>query len=98
MSSAAASKLFAERLARLRFLPDTALRLGRPLLVGSEDGGVEVCEDWEEEAVSWVPVFSYAEITEPLFLLFIAWPKVTLASGFCTWGWGCEACDSTVIT
>ena len=27
-------------------------------------------EDWEEEIVSWVLVLSYAEITEPLFLLF----------------------------
>ena len=75
-SSAEASKLFAERFARLRFLPDAVLRLGRPLLVGWEAGGREGCDDWDEEAVSWVPALSYAEMTEPLLLLFIAWPEV----------------------
>ena len=45
MSSAEASKLLAERFARFRFLPDAVLRLGRPLLVGWEDGGGEDCDD-----------------------------------------------------
>jgi hypothetical protein len=84
-------KLLAERSTRFKFLSETVLRLGRPLLVGWEDGGTEDWEeeDWDEEVVSWVPAPSYAEITEPLFLLFflfVAWPKVALVSRLCAWG------------
>jgi hypothetical protein len=71
IEGSAASKLLAERSAMFRFLSETVLRLGRPLLVGWEDGGTEDWEEgWEGEIVSWVPALSYAEITEPLFLLF----------------------------
>ena len=68
------------------FLPVTVVRLGRPLLVSWEGSGGEGCEEegWEEEVLDWVPAFSCAETMEPLFLLFfvVAWPGVTLASGF----------------
>ena len=50
--------------------------------------------------VSWVLALSYAEIMEPLFLLFflfVAWPGVALVSRLCAWGWSCGSYSVAVV-